>query len=395
MLKWIGTVLFQAEGDEVGRFLSLCRSNGLNVKHFEKSGSTCRGYLSPREYKQASSLGKSVGVRLRIEKKIGIPFLIYRYRKRLGLFIGVAAAVGVLMFLQCFVWAIDVSGNDQITDTHILATAEKYGLKKGLFLPKADLEKIELDMLGDLPTLSFLSLNRIGSRVEIELSEESPKPFIIPGDEPCNIVSSKTAQIAETEVYSGQKMVKLGDVVYEGDLLVSGVVESADGKTTYHHASAKILAQTNFTKEFSVALNQEEKNYTGKEKKRYRIDICGKKLPLFIATSISAPHDSKKEMDTLRFFGVPLPIGLETETISFYEVKPVNFTEEQALELIEKNIEIYEQEELKNAEILSKEVSASLDGDLFRAEVHYQCLEDIAIPQKIQADVDPDVPRNP
>ena len=111
-------------------------------------------------------------------------------------------------------------------------------------------------------------------------------------------MSSKTAQIAETEVYAGQKMVKLGDVVYEGDLLVSGVVESADGKTTYHHASAKILAQTNFTKEFSVALNQEEKNYTGKEKKRYRIDICGKKLPLFIATSISAPHDSKKEMDT-------------------------------------------------------------------------------------------------
>lgn len=395
MLKWIGTVLFQAEGDEVGRFLSLCRSGGLNVKQFEKNGSTCRGYLSPREYKQASSLGKSVGVRLRIEKKIGIPFLLYRYRKRLGLFIGAAAAVGVLMFLQCFVWAIDVSGNEQITDTHILATAEKYGLKKGLFLPKADLEKIELDMMGDLPTLSFLSLNRIGSRVEIELSEESPKPFIIPGDEPCNIVSSKTAQIAETEVYAGQKMVKLGDVVYEGDLLVSGVVESADGKTTYHHASAKILAQTNFVKEFSVALNQEEKNYTGKEKKRYRIDICGKKLPLFIATSIHAPHDSKKEMDTLRFFGIPLPIGLETETISFYEVHSVSFTEEQALELIEKNIEIYEQEELKDAEILSKEVSASLDGELFRAEVRYQCLEDIAIAQKIDADVDPTIPRNP
>ena len=379
----------------MGRFLSLCRSSGINVKKFEKNGGTCRGYLSPREYKRASILGKSVGVRLRIEKKIGIPFLLYRYRKRLGLFIGAAAAVGVLIFLQCFVWAIDISGNEQITDTHILATAEKYGLKKGLFLPKADLEKIELDMLGDLPTLSFLSLNRIGSRVEIELSEESPKPFIIPSDEPCNIVASKTAQITETEVYAGQKMVKLGDVVYEGDLLVSGLVESADGKTTYHHASAKILAQTNFVKEFSIALHPEEKNYTGKEKKRYRIDICGKKLPLFIATSINTPHDSKKEMDALRLFGIPLPIGIETETISFYEIEPVTFTEEQALKLIQKNIEIYEQEELNDAEILSKEVSASLDGEVFRAEVHYQCLEDIAIPQKIEAAVDPTIPRHP
>ena len=97
MLKWIGTVLFQAEGDELGRFLSLCRSGGLNVKQFEKNGSTCRGYLSPREYKQASSLGKSVGVRLRIEKKIGIPFLLYRYRKRLGLFIVAAAAVAIVL----------------------------------------------------------------------------------------------------------------------------------------------------------------------------------------------------------------------------------------------------------------------------------------------------------
>lgn len=395
MLKWFGTVFFRAQGDEVGRFLSLCRSNGVNVNRFFKTGGICRGALSPRDYRRASTFAKSVGVRLRIEKKIGLPFLIYRYRKRLGLFIGAAAAVGILLFLQCFVWAIDVSGNEQITDAHILATAEKYGLKKGLFLPNADLEKIEMDMLGDLPTLSFLSLNRIGSRVEIELSEESPKPIIVSGDEPCNIVSSKTAQIVETEVYVGQKMVNLGDVVYEGDLLVSGVVESPDGKTTYRHASAKILAQTNFVKEFSIALNQEEKIYSGKEKKRYRIDICGKKLPLFIATPIQSPHDSKKEMDTLRLFGIPLPIGLETETISYYEVQPVTFTEEQALELIQKNIEIYEQEELRDAEILSKEMSASLDGDIFRVEIHYQCLEDIAVAQKIEADLDPTIPRNP
>ena len=395
MLKWIGAVSFQAEGDETGRFLSLCRSSGLTIRQFRKTGSICQGYLSPREYKKASILGKSVGVRLRIQQKIGVPFLIYRYRKRLGLFIGAATAVGILLFLQCFVWAIDVSGNEQITNTHILAAAEKYGLKKGLFLPKADLEQIELNMLSDLPSLSFLSLNRIGSRVEIELSEESPKPFIVPGDDPCNIVASKTAQIVKTEVYAGQKMIHLGDVVYEGDLLVSGVVESADGKTTYHHASAKIMAQTNFTKEFTIALNQEEKSYNGKEKKRCRIDICGKKLPLFLATSIKMPYDSKKEMNVLRFFGIPLPIGIETETLSFYEVQPIRFTEEQALELIQKNIEIYEQEELKDAEILSKEVSASLDGDLFRTEVHYQCLEDIAIPQKIEAKVDPSMPRNP
>ncbi|MEG2597158.1 MAG: sporulation protein YqfD [Oscillospiraceae bacterium] len=394
MKKWIGSVMFEAKGDEIGRFLSLCREEGLHICHFKKSDSVCKGILSPKEYKTASAIGKKTGIRLRIQEKSGFSFLFYRYRKRVGLFICGAFSIALLLFLQSFVWAIDVFGNKDITSTHILATAEKFGLKKGLFLPSADLEKIELSMLGELPTLSFLSLNRIGSRVEIELTEEFPKPFIISDDDPCNIVAEKTGKIQSAEVYRGQNMVTLQEVVCEGDLLVSGIAEGVDQKITYHHARAKIMAETTFKKEFSIAMTQEEKIYTF-EKQRTRMDLFGKKLPLFLAFPIENPHDSRKEMKPLRIFDIPLPIGIETETISFYEIHPVTFTEEQSLRLIKENVRIFEEEELADTTILSKEIVASQKGNIFTAVVDYKCLEDIALPQKLEIAMDENDWRQP
>ena len=395
MLSFLGNVLFKATGDEIGKFLSLCKQNRVTIKDFQKNNAVCSGYIAPWEYKKASRLAKSVGVRLKVVKKNGILFLTNRYKKRTGLFISAVLAVAILIFLQNFVWAIDVYGNNEVSSSHILHTAKEQGLKIGLFLPTTDLEQIKLRMLRQLPSLSFLSLNRIGSRIEIELAEEDPKPYIIPNDTPCNIVALKTAQIISSEVYAGQKMFKEGDSVFKGDLLVSGIVESADGKTTYHHALAKVMAKTKFEKEFSISLNQIEKLYSGKEKTRYRFDVLGKKLPLFLAFPLKEKYESEKTLSPVKLFNITLPFGIEKEVLSFYKESPITFTEDEALELLKKNVALYEKEELKNAKILSREISAKSENGLLFLTVEYQCEEDICLKKPIETDLNPEIPVNP
>lgn len=395
MLDYFATVFFKATGDDMGKFLSLCRENNLPIRNFKKYQKSCVGYISPKDYKKIVLLGKNAGVKIKIIKKRGILFFVRRYRKRLGIFIGGILAVITLLFLQNFVWAIDVYGNEELLDTHILSVARDNGLKIGTFLPTKDLEMIELFMLKELPAVSFLSLNKIGSRVEIEVSEEVPKPMIIKNNVPCNIVALKTGTILSSEVYAGQKMFKEGDTVYKGDLLVSGIVESADRKITYHHALAKIIAKTKFIKEFSFSLNQVEKSYTGKEKNRYRIDILGKKLPLFVALPQKENYDSKRSIEPLKVFNLVLPFGIEKETLNFYELKSITFTEEEGLEIIKKNIIEYENEELENAEILSKEMFASVNDNLLIMRVEYQCKEEISLYKKLDADIDYTLPSDP
>ncbi len=383
---FFNTVLFKVYGDETGKFLSLCKKNNVNIRNFNKNTKETFGLVSAKEYKKASNFAKKSGIRLKIIKKFGIGFKMRKYRRRNGFIIAGAVAVFLLVFLQNFVWTIEINGNENVSDFQILSAAHGNGLKTGTFLPTQNLEKIKLSMLKELPSLSFLSLNKMGSRIEIEVAEEVPKPQIIHKNIPCNIVALKTARIISSEIYAGQKMFKDGDTVFKGDLLVSGIVETADGKSTYHHSLAKIRGETKFEKEFSLPLKQTEKIYSDKTKTRYKIVIFGKKFPLFLKNSYSKKYDVIK---------TPLPFGIEKETLIFYDENTVNFSEKEALTLIEKNITDYEKENLKGSEIISREISARTENNTLFCKIDYRCIEDIVSYKELETDLDFTLPTNP
>ena len=380
------TVIFKVYGDGTGKFLSLCKKNNINIRNFQKNIKETTGTVSAREYKKASKLAKMSNLRLKTIKKRGIGFKILKYKKRKGFIAAGITAVFLLVFLQNFVWTVEINGNENVSDAQILNAARGNGLKTGTFLPTQNLEKIKLSMLRELPSLSFISLNKMGSRIEIEVAEEVPKPQIIHKDVPCNVVASKTAKIISSEIYAGQKMFKDGDTVFKGDLLVSGIVETADGKSTYHHALAKIKGETVFEKEFSLPLTQTEKIYSGREKTRCKIVLFGKKIPLFLKNSYNQKYDVVKNH---------LPFGAEKETLVFYDENTVTFSEKEALTLIEKNIENYEKEELKDTEIISREISARTENGTLFCKINYRCIEDIVSYTELETDLDFTLPPNP
>ncbi len=383
---FLNTVFFEATGDEPGKFLSLCKKNNINIKDFQKNIKVSYGCVLAKEYKKASKLAKAAGMRLKIVKKHGIYFRMKKYKKRKGIIVTGVAAILLLIFLQNFVWVIEINGNEGVTNSQILSAAYRNGLKTGTFLLNKNLEKIKLSMLKDLPSLSFISLNRIGSRIEIEVAEETPKPYIISNNTPCNIIASKTARIISSEIYAGQKMFKDGETVYKGDLLVSGIVETDDGKTTYHHALAKIEGETTFEKVFSVLLNQTEKIYNGKEKTRYKIVLFGKKIPLYLRGYKDEKYDTSSSF---------MPFGIEKETLHFYDEKTIEFSEQQALKIIEENISIYEKENLKDAPVISREISAATENGSLICKIDYRCIEDIVSTVEIKTDLDFTLPPNP
>jgi similar to stage IV sporulation protein len=379
MKKWIGAVEFSASGGEAGRFFSQCRAAGLQIRQFCKNGDCLNGWILPKQYRKAAKIARKNGVRLRITQKRGLRFFIHRYRWRIGMF------AGALIFLQYFVWAIDIAGCETVTPQQVLSALERNGLKKGVFLPNTDLTEIKLDTLTDLPQVAFLALNRIGSRIEVEVFEETPQPEqqAVGDDEPCNIIASKTAQIVSVEPYHGQAVVKPGSVVYQGDLLISGVVEGKDGKFSYHHADAKVLAKTSFIEEFSLALKQTEQIPTGISKTRYRIDLCGRKLPLFLATPLHGLWNSQTKLEQASLLGIPLPFGIETEQLTQYEKVPISFTEEEALALLWENAALFEEENLNGGQILSREPSAAVENGTLTLSIHYYALENIAVKQRL------------
>ncbi|MBQ4051157.1 MAG: sporulation protein YqfD [Oscillospiraceae bacterium] len=329
----IDSILFRAEGGDIAGFLTLASENDLTIQKFCKSDGICFGYLPPREYRTAAKLARSVGVRLQILEKNGVSFALRRYRRRLGLFVWPVVFSAALLFSQNFLWAVDVSGCENLQQEVIRTEAAGYGLKTGIYLPGTDLGAIAAELRKAFPQIASLSLNRIGSRVEIALTEAASAPEILP-DDPCSIFASRTGKIVSLSVTAGQAAVSPGQTVAEGQLLISGVGETADGKTFFSHASGEAMAEALFDETFTLSLAQNEQLFTGEETVRRYLDLFGKKIPLFLPDGLmnhfappSGLYESRSVLAPLSLFGIELPLGVETETRRFYTEEKNVFTE--------------------------------------------------------------------
>ncbi len=378
-----GVIRFRAYGGYFERFLNEAQSEGFQLWNIQKRNGIYYGRTRIKNYLKLARLARKCGVRLRTEQRNGLPFLLHRYRKRIGLVIGVFFFLTFLLMMQNFIWEIEVTGNNTLTTEQILSVARESGLQRGTSLIGLNLRVIQKDMEYHLPGVAWLTLNRKGSKVVIELHETEKKPDIADDQTPCNLIAKKDGVIKYMEIYEGEKMVKVKDSVCKGDLLVSGVTEDKFQQTRLLHSEGKVIAETYTEKTFSLPLETEEKKYTGMVKTRKHLNLFGFKLPLFIAVPIEGTYEKELTQEPLILFGKELPIGLEKMEYKEYQSIKKSYTNEEAEEILMKQISEFEKKELENAKIISREMVKTENNGAYVIKVDYICEEDIAQKEEI------------
>lgn len=378
-----GSVRFYLRSGCFEDLLNAVKKTNLRIWDIQKKNGVFYGTTEVKRYKELARLARSVGVLLQVKKRNGFPFLVHRYQKRIGLLIGAAFFLCFLLVMQNFIWEIEVSGNQTLTTEQILITAKEIGLHRGTGLFGTDLKTMQKTLEYRLPGVAWLTLNRTGSKVVIELHESEQKPDIADEEYPCNLVAKKDGVIKYMEVYEGEKMVKINDVVCKGDILVSGVTEDKFQQTRLLHADGEIIAET-YTKEtFSQPLEIEEKIYTGKNESRKYLDLFGFQIPLFFAFPLDGDFEKTQISEPLILFGKELPIGLETLELKEFQVLKKTYTLAEAEALLNQKIAEYEECTLKNAKIISKETEKEESNGAFVIKVSYICEENIAQKEEI------------
>ena len=143
----LGYVRIQVEGYYVERFINICINRKIFIWNLKREkGVKLFLNIGINDFKKISKIAKKSNCKIKIVRKRGIPFLLYRYKKR-KIFVVFLLVISLLIFISSrYIWNIEVSVEDNLTVENIENDLEKLGLKQGVLKKTIDSNRIINDL---------------------------------------------------------------------------------------------------------------------------------------------------------------------------------------------------------------------------------------------------------
>ncbi len=373
-----GTVKIKATGDFLERFLNVCMRRGIFLTSIRRTGEreiTAR--MGIKGFKAIRPVAKKTRTRVQMVEREGMPFLLHRYKNRRFALIGVAVFVVLMWYFSSHIMGISIYGNERLSSVEIEKGLKEFGLYRGAATRSLEPKLVQNKMMTAFGDIAWIGVNIKGSRAHIEVRERLDTKVAIDTHIPCNLVASRSGLVEGLEVRSGQTMVKLHDMVEEGDLLVSGIIDSKVFGMRYVHSAGRIYARTRYTKSLDVPLKYTEKIYTGKTKARFSVNIFGKGFDLFLKNRKPFEYCDQEDPKEWQLFG---NLGVVREEFLEYVPEKRNRSEAEAVafgsEILLKDLKT---EMSENTEVLEENITYSQkDKNTVTVTAEILCREDIA-----------------
>ncbi len=315
----------------------------------------------------------------------GLPFFVGRYRRRLGFFLGALCFLGLVWLSTQFVWRVEVVSDTEMNTASIIDNLQKIGVTEGSFIPQMDCWAKSAEYLITYDDCSWMSVNVVGTVAKIEVRPRIRGRDMTVGSDPCNIVAGYGGVVDSFVIRSGKGYVTAGDVVKQGDLLVSGIIEDIGGELRLIEADAEIYAETERILEVTVPLAHTERIYTGRERSRVSFGFFGLEIPALFAST--EPEGSWERIEgsgkLLLPDSTPLPIEKNTVTWREYAEMEEYYTMQRARAIAEHRMEGLISSELSGADILSVTTEYAEDETSVTLRARIRCICDIAKKKEI------------
>lgn len=368
-----GFVTIIIEGLFPERFINVCTRNNISLTNIMRRDKThIQADISVPDFKRLRRANAKTGCRVHIKSKHGLPFFLHRHKKRKMLLLGALLFLLALYVLTRFVWIIEVTGNEKLSHEEVISYAKKAGLYAGMYVNHVDSDAVQSYLMTNMKQIKFASVNRTGTVVNIDIREREEIREHFDASTPTNIVASQSGVIEEMLVQSGTAVVKAGDVVYKGQLLVSGAADSITLGIKYSRSDAQIKARVWHEEEVKTPFKDVQKVKTGRVKKQRKLKIFGLSVNLFVKNKIL--FEKYDILSYTNYISIgkdkTIPIGIETTEYTEYTETSRTLTEKELKALLTKELD----EKYASCEIVSRKFKTS-EGKM---TVVYECIEDIA-----------------
>ena len=382
----LGYLRIEVEGYFIEKLINLSSNKSILLWNSKREKSTLLyTNISIKDYRKIVKIAKKTKCRVKIKEKKGLPFIFNKYRKRKIFFLSLCLIVVGIVILSNFIWNIELTGNTNISKEELIAVLEQEGLKVGTAKNKINTKEIVSKVRLDRNDLAWIGIELKGTNALVKVVEADKKPDIIKEEEYCNIVATKPGVIVKTNAINGTSLVKQGDTVNKGTILIAGWLEGKYTGIRYVHANGEIIAKVWYEEKQKVELNQVISKENGNSENKYSVKINNFQINFYKTLSKFKKYDTIGETKKIKIFSdFYLPIEITKITNKELIVEELTYSKEEAKQIaVEKAKKLLDEKIEDKEKLVNTYINYNETEEYIEAQVIYEVLEEIGTKEKI------------
>lgn len=383
----LGYVRIEVEGYYVERFINICTNRKILIWNLKREKGV-RLYLNIgiNDFKNLAEISRKTNCKVRILKKRGIPFLLNRYKKRKIFAIFLIIILMLIYVSSKYIWNIEIEVEDNAEIENIEQDLKELGLEKGTLKSNIYPEQIINELRLKRNDIAWVGIDMEGTNIKVKIVKADISPPIVDNSDYCNIIATKAGIVNKITAQNGTALVKVGDVVQKGDILIAGYMQGKYTDKRYVHSLGEIEAKVWYEKTMEMKLNDETLIETGKTEKKYEISINKWNIKLYKKLSKFSNYNSQKEEKNLKIlknFYLPLYITKIINKEQFIEKK--QYTKEEAINICKEELSKQLDTQIANKDsIVGRNVRIQEKENNVCVTVIYEVIETIGENQKFE-----------
>jgi len=370
-----GYVVIRTDDKNAEKVLNILRRRNIAVWDVEKKGKGIKFKISYEDYIKNSNLINEI---VNPVFKRGAMLKLNKVKFRKGFSIGLLILIISLYLLTSMIWDVEVVGTNQTNTNEILGLLEENKIKIPVSISRIETKQLETLIYNNFE-YKFVDVFVEGSKLIIFVREREPEPAEIKSNEPSSIISVKNAIINKVIAKSGQPVVKEGDVVYEGQTLIMGIVKNKNSDEFMMVPSDGIIyGKTYYNFEMKEEKIRSVNMSTNKSKTVYYLKLNENSIKIIGDKDPYERYDYRESVIKVPFVSNITDISFLKGVYYEEEIKKIEIDKQTA----QNKMKVAMYDELlercdDDSRILKSNINFSEDGEFYYLIAQIEVIEDI------------------
>ena len=332
-----GYVIIYVSGFSVERFINLALCRGIFIWDGEPFKKGMRMKVGTADCERLNEFAVKTGCRIEIEKYCGLPVLLEKRKRKKAYSVGILVFAAAMYVMSAFIWTVSVEGNERVNTEDILDFCEEQGIAAGRLKHGRDLYETGRRLMLKFKDIAWIAVSLEGTEVNIKIVETIPETKPVKSEIPTDVTAENDGKIISIAAAKGTPVVKVGDSVKRGDLLISSIVPLKDGEQKTGEkqvcASGEVYAERYCELEGKCSLNYNEKVFTGRGKTDYSVTVGNKNFNFIKPVQSENTEAVSTDRLVFKIGDYKIPFGIEKTVFRRVKTESRTYSEEEALNL--------------------------------------------------------------